>query len=414
MSLLSHEHEGSSRMATESTLVVIAYMKNTSDKDVWSLAATIMSLIQVGMGRIVVASHRPTDVDIVQRSFSIVKDITSRWGTNDEGASTARRVGNRMNMLGRTELQHCLLRNATSGVDPRSGVVGFNIPQASLRQLRHVFEGKESNEDVRCWLGGSLEEGRARWTHTFLGEPDLLLVTKPDALPGLGRTLGEGRILAPHRLQPLPHGRDFAGVNGTEDGTRVIPHAPPFDDVVDIDAFAPRGNDASQAACYGAFDSCCDRGSYKPHLVHGPCAENSSGRASLWMCGFGELRNRGSIEAEGGVPPGMIAHKRLLGYQLMSLSRSTGVVFAGSNAGKTCRPRRGGCELESDVRGLRKHHQCPQKITYGAANTSSCEDVDSFLDARRKVRDCAWVALQGKCKTFHRLCPLSCNLCVGV
>merc|ERR1711865_295338 len=73
-----------------------------------------------------------------------------------------------------------------------------------------------------CWLSLSAQ---ARWQYVLLTEPDLIVNTRPDALPLLGHALRQGGVLAPHRLQPIPHASDFpfdfgedrgAGAGGTD------------------------------------------------------------------------------------------------------------------------------------------------------------------------------------------------------
>eukprot|EP00571_Detonula_confervacea_P002580 CAMPEP_0172319912 /NCGR_PEP_ID=MMETSP1058-20130122/39015_1 /TAXON_ID=83371 /ORGANISM="Detonula confervacea, Strain CCMP 353" /LENGTH=546 /DNA_ID=CAMNT_0013035057 /DNA_START=278 /DNA_END=1915 /DNA_ORIENTATION=- len=309
-------------LVTKSTIVVIAYWPDSSEKGIWSLAAMLISLIQAGMGRVVVSGYQPSDETIVRQSFSIVTNTTQSWTQQPW-----------------TELGYATSANATSGKNM------FNVPQAALKRLRHVFENRTSKAVAQCWLGGGGGrsgsggyERRDKWKYVFFGEQDLLLVTKPDALLGLGQALQDGRILAPHRLQPLPHASDFEGISGMDGedpGVRLIPNSPPFEDVIEIDAFSVSYNDPSSTS---SFDSCCDRGPYKPYLLHPECA------SFWWMCGYNGMQNNKSLEAIQGIPQVIVAHKRLLGYPFMRLKRGSGVVYASANWGKTCRPQKGLCK----------------------------------------------------------------------
>ena len=269
-----------------------------------------MSLVQAGMGRVIVSGHLQSDEALVRRAFALVANTTQTWG---KGRSP----------VPWTEMDFCPSANATTGDKDTQ----FNIPVASLKQLRHVFLNRTEESITGCWLGSN-----DRWKYVFLGEPDLLLVTKPEALPALGRALREGRVLAPHRFQPLPHASDFRGIPGMDnDGgggkgawiqARILPNAPPFQEVEEIDE----------------FDSCCDQGSYKPFKLHEECST-----PFWWMCGYINMRNPKSIITIEGLSKVVVAHKRLLGYPLMRLKRGTGVVYASAEGGKFCRPTSGSC-----------------------------------------------------------------------
>ena len=269
-----------------------------------------------------VSSHLRDDEDLVRQIFAIVANATSNWDDNGKGPWTT--------------LEFCVTPDAAIRAEEvPEGEWDTNVPVAMLRQLRRVLVRKTSDDVAECWLG---EGGRGRWRYVYFSEPDLILVTKPDALPGLGQALRYGRLLAPHRLQPLPHASDFGGIDEI-----LLPNRPPFEEVIEVDSLCrlERHDDPfSSHENARVFDSCCDRGTYKPNLLHEDCGN------FWWLCGFdehaGEIRNSKPV-TDDGLPMIMVAHKRLVGYPLMRLKRGTGVVFASDEHGKTCRPHLGPC-----------------------------------------------------------------------
>ncbi|KAL3822321.1 hypothetical protein ACHAXA_002636 [Cyclostephanos tholiformis] len=335
-------------LVTRSTIAVIAFTpscrncvfartvpgdRNLTDiVNMWSLAATLMSLIQTGIGRIVVSSHLREDEDLVHGVFAIVANATSDWNYNDIGP--------------RTMLEFCVTPDAAIkavDTDPEEWDWDTNVPVAMLRQLHRVLVYKTTDVVEKCWLG---EGNRGRWEYVYFSEADLVLVTKPDALVGLGRALRAGRLLAPHRLQPLPHASDFGGIDEIlHDNIYVIPNRPPFKEVIEVDSFGRSdrlGYPFSSCENAQVFDSCCDRGTYKPNLIHEDCGN------FWWQCGYGahSKKRMTSNPVTNQVPMIMVAHKRLLGYKLMRLKRGTGVMFASAEGGKTCRPHVGPCNNE--------------------------------------------------------------------
>lgn len=272
----------------QQTLVVIAYWPyDQIELTKWSLAATIASHVAVGMGRIVVSGRLPEEEELVQEAFDVVKKQYHLGGT--------------------TELSFCLSMNE------KNDEGGFNVPKSSLKKLRHVLLGN-ANDDTDCWLGKTstmLRTAKAtqvvesRWKYIFFTEQDILLSTRQSSLFALGEALKQGYVLAPHRLQPIPHGSDFKGLEVVNDSSRIIPAAEPFAHVYEVNS-----NNMS----------CCDAGLFKPMTIFEPYDN------FWWMSGFGKTSSM-SLEA---------AHKHLLLYPFMRLTDGTNVVFAGTEHGKLC------------------------------------------------------------------------------
>ena len=280
------------------TLVVVSYKEDSSNKELskWVLAATISSHAAAGMGRIVVSGVLPEEKDLVEQVFDVIR---SQFEPNPP------------------ELSFCLALNEVMPVWGNNKYV--NINRTALKKLRLVLLGNATEADVQCWLGDTEVVKRSdakeyepiiqsKWKYVYFTENDLLVTTRQHSLVALGKKLMDGFVLAPHRLQPLPHENDFYDTD--IDKTRMIPATGLFEHVQDIDL---------------TVMSCCDTGSsFKPMSAF----EKPS--TFWWMDGFGKTS---APEA---------AHIRLIPYGLMRLTQGSNIVtFCGSQHGRMCRPNYG-------------------------------------------------------------------------
>lgn len=345
----------SPQLVTQSTLVAIPYTADHANVAIWSLVAMLLSLVQTGMGRVIISLH-PThhtseDVDLVRRVFDIVANVTSVW-SNDEDSNS-----NNNNKMW-TTFDICVSSDeAYTAWEEEDGQWESNVPIAMLRQLTRVLLNKTTPDVTKCWLGENNDDSvhnTRKWQYIYFSEPDLILNTRLESLHGIGQALLNGRLLAPHRMQLLPHASDFVDVVGSEsivnDTTRFIPNTPPFDDVIVIDTFQQHNHPPNNRRRVSnnnnpIYDSCCDRGLYKPYLLHKKCG------TFWWLCGYNSKRsitkeNVELLQQEPVIPWAMVAHKRLLGYPMMRLVSGTGLVFASSESGKTCHPQIGPCSTK--------------------------------------------------------------------
>ena len=299
---------GEKKNVPQETLVVVAYQPYAqTELTKWSLAATMSSYVSVGMGRIVVSGRLPEEEELVLAAFDIVK---KQFQPNSL----------------MTELSFCLAFNEATG----NASTHYNVPKAALKKLRHVLLGlgDVSEGDIECWLGGEtnitpikkeaetatvnkkfepIVQVQSKWKYISLTEPDILLATRPSSLVAMGEALKQGYVLAPHRLQPIPHGSDFKGLGVANDTSLVIPAAGPFEHVYEVDS-----NEMS----------CCDAGPFKPMTIFEPYD------CFWWMSGFSKASTM-PVEA---------AHKHLLPYPFIRLTNGTQVVFVGSEHGNLCHP----------------------------------------------------------------------------
>ena len=344
----------------QSTIAVIAFMPYEERAlTKWSLSATLMSLVQIGVGRIVVSGESSKESkEIVQEAFDEVRLATKDWKT-----STNKEL---------TGFEFCVCANATPAMYADDGP---NIPKAALKRLRHVFLNKKngSKDKIRkCWAGGPTTtmnttnatrsrtstihshdtDIMSRWKYVYLGEPDLILNTRPSSTAMLGKALKAGGVLAPHRLQPTPHASDFflqqqsdqseppdiKEDDGIANATYLflIPNIPPkFNRVIDVDHYNHIDIDKNNNI------SCCDAGNQKPFSQFEDCG------TWWWNCGFETLRRNWEDNNADHLLVNktiiMNAHRMGSLYPFMRLKRGTGVVFVGSESGRMCRPTTGSC-----------------------------------------------------------------------
>ena len=288
----------------QKTIAVIAFQQHRTKPDpvkgrmltISSLAATMASLLQAGFGRVVVVGYQDDDSQVVQETFRYLR---SR-GKLDAIAGSISVEATPITMIGRMEVGY--VRATTEEVT--SSNVAINVVKGALTGLQRAFKGELSDERGREWLGSKRDS--SHWRYVYLTEPDMLLQTRPRALSELRDALDQGLILAPHRLQPIPHEYD---VKGMTDHTRYLPATGNYSKVVELDTLQ------------GGV--CCDEhaGPFYPGLQLFPrCG------TFWWQCGFGYRARKD--------------HSRLAPYQFMRLHSGTGVVNLAATAhGRRCIPK---------------------------------------------------------------------------
>jgi hypothetical protein len=177
--------------------------------------------------------------------------------------------------------------------------------------LQSALKGDLDEERQRECLGNV--HNASTWKYVYLTEPDLILQTRPGALPQLRDALDKGLVLCPHRLQPLPHEYD---VPGMETKDKFVPATGNFAFVLELNPLQ------------GGV--CCDKnkGSYKPWMEVGSCDN------FWWMCGFDARRNHSLLEP----------------YPLIRLHPGMGIVsLAASEHGRRCWPSSTGTCVPPDI-----------------------------------------------------------------
>ena len=339
---------------------------------VLQLTATVASLWNVGVPRAVVVGASNNEREAVTQMKRLLQEHLKEWPM---------------------EVEYVQL-DETLYVKPTTGIL--NVPVEAMVQFQRALRQSTSmhlpgdgaptnrtaaaiNEDtVVSWLGAK-HHPPSRWKHVYFSEPDLILHVRPDVLPLLSDALHEGHLLAAHRLNPLPHMRQFHDIYGTlrKNNATASPvvegavaaadsarsktgkarskskkNAASFSvpkDAVDKERSRMEGKLLPDQARFAAFhsldplrsgDACCDQGKFFPpnrdQPDRGIKARRQGGCFSTWeTCGFA---NHGNHADWAGV---LEQHAMLVMVPFVALERGgTGLplVHAGQRA---CTPKRG-------------------------------------------------------------------------
>jgi hypothetical protein len=196
-----------------------------------------------------------------------------------------------------------------------------NVPVSTVLGIREALSIAEISPSERTfqqeaymkvWLG-NMEDIK----YLYLTEPDSILQTRPSSLKYIKHEIDNGGILAPHRLQPIPHQSDLFGGASTTANITFLKESDGFTNVLNLDAIENH-------------DVCCDERAgklFKP----GPRDFPKCGRKTRWWaCG---LESQATNQAGDGDDP----HIRLRPYQLIRLRQGTQLVtIAGTLHGRRC------------------------------------------------------------------------------
>ena len=282
------------------TICVIAFQPYRGQPELTkiSLAATIGSLYKAGFGRVVVVSYKnsPADFDIAAQAFTeLQKQYRAYHGHKFDSFKDP------LTPLGHMELNHVTVTNEDY---VKTKFIKINVPKGALKGLHDALSGKIRQPAQSEWLG---DHPKDYWDYVYLTEPDIVLQMKYSALDGLEKALKEGMMLAPHRLQPVPHELNFEGLVTANPEQRIVPKEQ-FTDVMSMDT--------------DQEDVCCDIGRSIPGLP--PTIEKCND--FWWICGF----RRGGLTPEE-------RHQRLMPYGFFRLTKGTGIIsVAATEHGRQC------------------------------------------------------------------------------
>lgn len=249
-----------------------------------SLASTIASLYQVGMGRVVVIGRRQQVPELVKAAFAIIHDLT-------------------MNDTDQMEVAYAWGLNATTEKVEK----GIHLPTYAIKKLQSAMREDLDSGEATSILG----ETPSRWKYVYYSEPDLILHARKTTLPYFRDHLDQGNAIAAHRFQVMPHEVDHPSYRFPN---RLVPNIGHFSTFHDLDP---------------EVDSCCDAGNYWP-------GKDERCRALWHNCGFSGRDNRGRYN----VREVLEKHKRLVNYPMIRLKKTGLGVFLVHNHARLCHPSR--------------------------------------------------------------------------
>lgn len=280
-------------------LLPIRASQNTNDNTMITLqlAATLASLWRVGIGRAVVVGISAIEEEVATQSFALLTKLHAK-----------------------RPMQLQYVQQAAVFKDEEG-----MVPRLALKGLHKAMISTHDEQLQRLWLGGGINVTH-RWKYVYYTEPDLLLHTRWGALPALTQALQDGMLLCAHRLEPIPHQRDFPF---NRESSWLLPDVGPF------------------AVAYEADpnDACCDGGFVYPSnkrldaYYQGRFKQTGEcDFLATWAyCGL----SRKGVDYTN-MTQMLMAHDKLLGYPLIRLRSGTGLPLVGASQ-RMCIPQPRSC-----------------------------------------------------------------------
>ncbi|KAL3803855.1 hypothetical protein HJC23_004017 [Cyclotella cryptica] len=225
------------------------------------------------------------------------------------------------------ELQYVQLDTNDLALVPKAALANF---QKIIAVTKSSKDSRANNAEIADWLGN---DNPSKWKYIYFTEPDLILHLRPEAIRSLSIELEKNHILNAHRLQPLPHMKQFSDIVGhvafshpkaaSKFRNKVLPDQASFAALHPLDP--------------SSGDVCCDQGKFYPSHLDDPTSPAKKGRNCwLWeFCGF--LGNANASDWNAVVK----RHNLLVLHPLLLLDRGTRIPLV-HHGQRVCTPRRDG------------------------------------------------------------------------
>jgi hypothetical protein len=210
----------------QTTLAVIPLAAN-SNNPVYlrtlqeAMAATVVSLLQLGVGRVLIVGHFENDAILARNAFLQIQMLYEQTDSVAEeilDSTMPFQVELKRQVNGVTITQQLAFVHTA---DAESDL----LPKAALKGLQQALKGKvDGNGQVpETWLGPKPPSKQTQstrgmqhpwtpwsWEYIYFTESDQILNAR--LTPSFTKAMDRGGIILPHRLQPIPHVSDLVGL----------------------------------------------------------------------------------------------------------------------------------------------------------------------------------------------------------
>jgi hypothetical protein len=277
-------------------------LKRSTDLTITTLGATVASLLRAGFGRVVCTGITEEDKLAVKETFALI----------------AEQYADRGDWITTTEFSYVSMEEEFY----KSQYNSINRPKGTVCGLQKAFRGDFNASYTEKWLGTNRDP--SYWKYVYFTEPDLVLQTRPSVLPAIHTALEKGRLLMPHRIEPIVHELDLIRhddgrvYDGTNDYLPAEGDA--FLDILDLD---------------GDTDMCCDGGNDRPSWDKKDDPTEGECTSWWWECGYTRPWEDAGIAEE-------IKHRRILKFTpFVKLTNGIDLVaMPGTEHERRCHPRK--------------------------------------------------------------------------
>ncbi|KAL7490297.1 hypothetical protein ACHAW6_016074 [Cyclotella cf. meneghiniana] len=221
------------------------------------LTATLVSLWAAGFPRAVVVGVSRNESVVSKESFSLLEDHLK---------------------TSFMDLQYVQIDTKDLTLVPKAAMLQF---QDIVAQRKNANMSTKSDANVTVWLGN---HNPSRWKYIYFTEPDLILHLRPEAIPALSIELDKNHIVNAHRLQPLPHIKQFSDIIENIASSHSKAASELWNKVLlDQASFA-----AVHSLNPSSGDACCDQGKFYPSHLDDPSLP-AEAIENCWpweFCGF--------------------------------------------------------------------------------------------------------------------------------